>query len=89
VVGKDGKWDALDQLDDTPAEDETIYVYRNTVDHGTVHYSCRDKNGRRFCRWEQVAYYRLHESQPDDATARDNSRWAEWAKAEYERMKEA
>lgn len=30
VRGIDGKWDALDQLDDDPAMGETIFIYKRT-----------------------------------------------------------
>jgi hypothetical protein len=33
----DGKWDALDQLDDAPRPGERIVVYRKTEDRGMVH----------------------------------------------------
>lgn len=83
------EWDALDQLTDTPRHGEKVYVYRKTEDHGWVHYDGRDKNGRRFGRTEQCADYRLHESQPDDATLRNNAKWAGWAQAEYARTEGA
>lgn len=75
-----GKWDALDQLDDHPAADETIHVYHLTSEPMTAHVDGRDPvTGKRFGRWMQFAKYAIHPKQPDDKTARDNTRWREWA----------
>lgn len=83
-----GKWDSLDQLADTPAPGETIHVYRKVSSEGTVHIDYRDAQGRRRGRWEQIAGYRLHEVQPDDATLRETAAWRAWATAEQARRKQ-
>lgn len=74
-----GQFDALDQLTDTPEPGEVLYAYEKAEDHGVVHYDGRDKQGRRFGRWEEVADYRLCTEQPSDAVMRDRKQWAAWA----------
>jgi hypothetical protein len=79
VCAPGGKWDALDQLDDTPQPDEQIHVYRRTSDPMTAHVDGRDtKTGKRFGRWMSIANYVLHHQQPDERTARDNDAWRQW-----------
>lgn len=74
-----GKWDALDQLDDTPAPNEEIHVYRIASEPMTAHVDGRDpKTGKRFGRWMSIADYLLHDEQPDDRTARDKAAWQAW-----------
>ena len=67
VVDRKGQWDVLDQLDDHPATDETIHVYR-----------CRDGVGH--VRGDRggfsgpMCFYRHYPSiSPDHA--RDNASW--------------
>lgn len=78
-----GVIDALDQLDDTPAEDEELFAYVKIKDNGTVHIDCRDKKGKRFGRWYNPCTYALHEPQPDQQTMRDSAAWQTWCKDEY------
>lgn len=78
-----GGWDALDQLTDTPADDEEIWVYQKTEDHGAMHLQCAGPGGRgRRCRWEEFADYRLYPTQPDAATLRDTVLWRAWAESQ-------
>ncbi len=86
VLDPDGNLDALDLLTDTPRGCETIHVYVKVEDLGSVHYSGRDRHGKRFGRWEQCASYRLLDQQPADATARDTSAWRAWATARAAEM---
>ncbi len=75
----EGKWDALDQLDDTPSPDEEIHVYRIASEPMTSHVDGRDpKTGKRFGRWMSIADYVFHDEQPDDRTARYKAAWQEW-----------
>lgn len=89
VVEHDGKFDALDQLDDMPGDHESITVYRKVSDDGTVHIDGRDKKGKRFGAWYQCATYAIYGNQPEDKTARTPALWMSWCKAEYERGKGA
>jgi hypothetical protein len=84
-----GKWDALDQPGDRPADDEAIYAYCREGKVGSLHIDGRDKNGRRFGRWYATADYRLCDPQPDDATLRDAERWRAWATARHEQTTSA
>lgn len=81
------EWDALDQLTDRPRPGERIHVYIKAADHGTVHYDGRDKHGKRFGRWEQMADYRICDPQPDETTLRDQARWEAWAREQYKAAK--
>lgn len=73
-----GEWDALDQLDDEPVEDESITVFR-LHEKSNMHIEYTDKKtGRRCGKWLSLATYRLHSEQPGNA-ARDNDAWRKWA----------
>lgn len=79
VMSPAGKWDALDQLEDTPAADEQIHVYRIASEPAVAHIDGRDpKTGKRYGRWLSVADYVLHDEQPDDRSARDTAAWRKW-----------
>jgi len=80
----DGQWDALDQIADIPESDEVVHCYRMKSHDGTVHYDGRDKNGKRFGRWEEMATYALSKVQPDEATMRNNIAWRKWCQAQKE-----
>ena len=74
-----GKWDALDQLDDVPAANEEIFVYRLASEPMVAHIDGRDpKTGKRFGRWMSIADYVLHDVQPDDHSARNKAAWQQW-----------
>jgi hypothetical protein len=81
----DGTIDALDQVEDTPEDDEKIFVYRKISDDGTVHVDGRDKDGKRFGRWYTCCTYALHETQPEDAVLRGKDSWPAWCRSEYEK----
>lgn len=85
VIADDGTVDALDQLEDTPEDNETVYVYftENTT---RAHLLVRGKNRHRGG-FRDIADYKLYETQPDDEVLRDNSRWQEWAYAEADRKR--
>jgi len=79
VLAPSGKWDALDQLEDEPASNEEIHVYRLDSTPMTAHVDGRDpKTGRRYGRWMSIADYVLHDEQPNDVTARNKSAWQAW-----------
>ena len=84
VVESEGKFDALDQLQDTPEPFERIHVYVKASDDGTIHLDYTDRNsGRRRGRWERCASYRHHTPQPDDATARATASWRTWCEEQF------
>lgn len=84
------KWDALNELEDTAADGETISIYRLVGQPGWVHLDGRDKiTGKRFGRTEISAEYHFEEVQPADANVRDNAKWAAWCEANRERIMES
>lgn len=75
----DGKIDALNAPDDSPRQDETITVYRLKEQNGGCFIDGRDpKTGKRFGRFETMAQYVLHDTQPADEVMRDNVKWRQW-----------
>lgn len=76
VVEKDGKWDALDQLDDTPDPGEKIYVYKLMEKPMTVHINA----GRGRSGWHQMAAYVFIQDQPADSEIRGTEEWRKWAR---------
>lgn len=73
VVAPDGKVDALDQLDDTPREGETIYAYRRlgTAPSGEA-FVCGRGQGASGC-YQIVGYGHTEEIHPTALAATD--RW--------------
>ena len=70
-----GTFDALDKLDDSPHDGETITAYRRG-ETGTVHVDyCRPKR----IGWYTTAEYHLIDPQPSAAILCDNSLWKKWA----------
>lgn len=81
-----GEFDALDQLDDEPAADETVFVYR-LAGKPAAAFVDGTRNGRR-CGWREVmATYVVVTQQPDDATMRDTAKWREWCVEQQARDK--
>jgi len=77
VVDEVGKWDALDQPEDTPKATEKIYAYQV---HGDVR-ACHINRGGGRGGFYPIAEYRFIVDQPDDATMRDADRWRAWCEA--------
>lgn len=71
-----GNFDALDQLDDEPRLDESIFVYRLAEGPTRVHFLLG--NPRR-CEWRLKAAYKLESVQPPDGVMRDCDAWRRWA----------
>lgn len=71
------KWDALDQLYDTPTIHEDLYAYRKVSDDGTVHLKVSKGRGGFFA----MATYEFIEPQPDDRTMRVTEQWRWWCQA--------
>ena len=87
VRGPGGNWDALDQLDDTPAADEAIHVYRCATDKPTAcFWHGRGKGGRRTGGMSMVAEYSLLPFQPSDEEMRTNEAWAAWCASVKDRV---
>lgn len=80
VQNTKGKFDALDQLSDSAAADEKVFVYELVRFDGNVIICSRGKGGGgRF----GLATYRLYATQPPQAQLVSNTAWAEWARTEY------
>jgi hypothetical protein len=77
VQSRNGTWDALDQIDDEPKATEKLFVYVRVGGFTEMHL-CARGGGKSAAGWYQLANYRLHEEQPDDATMRSRERWQAW-----------
>jgi hypothetical protein len=77
VVEKDGKWDALDQWEDSPRPGESIHVYQRVGEAGTCHIYARGGGGGFFSAgdYEHVA------EQPSDEDVRNTAKWQAWCRA--------
>lgn len=73
---RDG-WDALDQLNDRPKSDETVYAYRMVGDSGSVHIDYTEK-GKRKGKTLVTAEYAFIPDQPSQEILRDSTLWQEW-----------
>lgn len=79
VRDRNGTWDALNNLEDTPKPTEKIFVYRLVRRTGTMHASCRPRS-KSF--WSAIAEYCLCEQQPPtDRDARDTAAWRAWTES--------
>lgn len=67
-------WDALDQLDDTPSEEEIITVYRRQGEATWIHINRRPRGGGVF----HGGSYCVVDPQPSDSTVRSTSAWQAW-----------
>jgi hypothetical protein len=65
VRGIDGKWDALDQLDDDPAMGETIFIYKARAVTGIFCGRGKGNSGR------MVEYVHTEEIKPEGMEDRD------------------
>ncbi len=74
VVEKNGAWDALDQLEDTPDPAEKIYAYERVGKPGQVHINQGSGRGG----WFTMAEYSLVADQPGDVVMRDPESWRKW-----------
>lgn len=66
------EWDALDQLDDEAADDETIVVYERCAKAQMVHFN---PGG-----WYSTADYRVFADPPEDKYVRTTRAWQTWCK---------
>jgi hypothetical protein len=83
VRDAEGKFDALDRLDDEPAAGEALFAYRLVKSDGVVHLSMTDRRGRRCGGFYAMAGYAVVEDQPPDEVMRDTEKWREWATARH------
>lgn len=76
-----GVWDALDQIEDAPKENERIYVYRRRGPATAVHIKMARQRGqvRSGSGWYQAAEYLEVNPAPGDEEVRSNPRWQSWA----------
>ena len=77
VQGNDGEFDALDQVDDSPRDDERIVVYEIKGKPAMVHLNMGRKGGG----WYPVAEYLIVPEQPEDAKVRSTPAWQAWCLA--------
>lgn len=77
VQGTDGKWDALDQLDDVAAPGETLVAYRRVGEAGVCLVDWTE-GGRRRGGSFATGEYRVVEGQPDQKVMADNTLWRQW-----------
>lgn len=82
VQAPDGKIDALDQLDDMPAVDEVVTVYKLVSNDGNVHLNMRDKRGRHCGGFFPMATYAVVEPQPEAKQVRSTKAWREWVEGQ-------
>ena len=76
VVEMDGKFDALDQIDDHPDPNETIYAYKITGVPGMCHLNMgRGRGG-----FYPIAEYAFYKNQPGDDVMRRTALWQEWCR---------
>lgn len=77
VVEAAGKWDALDQVADEPAANETIYAYKVNGQPGSVHINMgRGRGG-----FYTMADYSICDPQPTDAEMRTREAWCAWCES--------
>lgn len=81
VQAPDGSWDALDQLDDQPASNESIVVYRLEGEPTWVHINAR-RGARGIYRGGS---YRVVDPQPSELVLRDQKAWRLWAQEQFDR----
>ena len=71
--GKVSKWDALDQLGDSPRPDETLYAYEVFGEIGMAFVDGKNVHG---C--YPIANYRFVKEQPTQAIMMSTQGWHEW-----------
>jgi hypothetical protein len=90
AISAKGTIDALDLVDDSPGETETVHVYRLDGKPAEVLYCCTEaRTGRKYSRQEKLADYVYHSNQPSVDVGRDLTLWQTWCLTEQQRMKEA
>lgn len=72
------RWDALDQLNDSPLPEEVVHAYRAASEVGAVHVNRGGGKGGFYT----VADYELCPSQPSQDQMRNLGQWADWCAAQ-------
>ena len=75
VQNEKGETDLLDQIEDTPAENEKVFVYQLEGNTGTIHI-----HGDKASGWYALAKYH-YLPDVDGQSLRDNPTWQAWATA--------
>lgn len=78
------KWDALDQIEDTPSVHEIVYAYEMVGEPGQIHLNCGRKGGSG---WYVMAEYRLCDTQPENHEKRDTALWQAWCRKTFNATK--
>lgn len=81
VQGPDG-FDVLDQLDDTPREDELVWVYRMLGDSRHAHLLYRGRGEVRSGWYEFSDYEHVEVDDETRERIRDTQEWRNWVKAQ-------
>lgn len=74
------EWDALDQLEDEPWPEETLFVYELAAFTGMAHVRRTGGGG-----WYPIAEYRICPVQPADSEMRTTAAWHAWTAAHADR----
>lgn len=80
-----GKWDALDQLGDTPRAEEMLHCYRIEGEPGMCHINMGSKGGGFYA----IAQYKHVTAQPSDEQMRSQPQWEAWCQAEGTKLPQA
>lgn len=77
VTESNGKFDALDQLTDSPRPEEKLYAYHLAAFRGNAFIDgCK-------CRGcYPISEFHLWPNQPSDAVMRDNVAWGQWCQSQ-------
>jgi hypothetical protein len=78
VVRGPSGWDVLDQLDDTPADDEIVHVYRRVGDSRQGHLLYRGRGKQRSGWYEFADYEHVGDADVDTEELRSNAAWRAW-----------
>lgn len=72
-------WDGLDQLDDSPAPEERVFLYWRKQEGQWCHVDGRDaKTGKRFGRTEWIVDFFHVSDGPTEEILRDNGKYRDW-----------
>lgn len=84
VVTDGSTWAALDKLEDKPAADEAIYVYRRIDRAGVMHIGCRGSESRTYSSTD----YALVNPAPPDSEIRTTDHWRRWTREQIASKRE-
>jgi hypothetical protein len=70
-------FDVLDQLGDTPADDEIVHVYRRITEPVSAHLHYRGRGKSNASGWYEIADYE-HLPEIDGEQLRDTAIWRAW-----------